>query len=93
MASIDFSHEVISKWAYIEADFQREYGVDLSKEFFSITYRRFKVLIKGLSKNSAFVMHLYNISRRPEEISRESNMAAYDEYSPEVEKRIEKVWG
>lgn len=37
----------------IEADMQREYALDLRVDLPSMTWRRFRVLIRGLSPNSA----------------------------------------
>lgn len=39
----------------IEADFQREYHIDLSKSLSDMSWRRFTILLQGLSKNSVFV--------------------------------------
>lgn len=40
---------------FIEADFLREYGIDLSERLDSMTWRQFNVLMRGLSRNSATV--------------------------------------
>jgi hypothetical protein len=40
----------------IEADFQREYGLDLGAVVETISWRRFCALVQGLSANSATVM-------------------------------------
>lgn len=37
----------------MEADFLREYRIDLSKEIGDITWRKFLILIRGLSPGSA----------------------------------------
>jgi hypothetical protein len=37
----------------VEADFMREYGIDLVAELPRITLRRFLVLVRGLGPNSA----------------------------------------
>lgn len=39
----------------MEADFQREYGLDLSAEFPGLMWRRFRVLVRGLSGDSVTV--------------------------------------
>jgi hypothetical protein len=39
----------------LEADFQREYGLDLSVEFPRLMWRRFRVLVRGLSGDSVLV--------------------------------------
>lgn len=38
-------------WRYIEADFQREYGIDLTVS--NMSWRKFCVLYNGLSQDSA----------------------------------------
>jgi len=48
--------DIIDNWAYIEADFQREYGIDLVKLLPEMSWRRFFVLLQGLSPNSVFVL-------------------------------------
>lgn len=39
----------------IEADFQREYQIDLTKEMNTLTWRRFLVLLGGLGMNSTLI--------------------------------------
>jgi len=44
---------VIAHWADIEADFTREYpGIDFPREVWSMPWRRFMVLLRGLSSTS-----------------------------------------
>lgn len=45
-------------WGALEADFQREYRIDLSKEIKTMSYRRFCVLKNNLSSNSVYVLKL-----------------------------------
>ena len=40
--------DLIAAWALVEADFMREYGIDLVAELPRITLRRFLVLVRGL---------------------------------------------
>ncbi len=40
----------------IEADFQREYGMDLVAELPKLSWRKFLVLLRGFSPNSVFVI-------------------------------------
>jgi len=42
----------------LEADFQREYGIDLTKEIKTMSYRRFCVLKNNLSGNSVYVLKI-----------------------------------
>lgn len=43
---------MLHHWASIEADFYREYRIDLVVEIKKISWRRFCVLLSGLSPNS-----------------------------------------
>lgn len=40
-------------WAYVEADLQREYGIDAA-QIGGMSWRRFSVLLRGLSPQSMF---------------------------------------
>jgi hypothetical protein len=46
---------LLENWAIIEADFQREYRLDLTQELPGMTWRRFMVLVNGLGPHSAWV--------------------------------------
>ena len=43
----------MASWALVEADFMREYGIDLVTDLPRLTLRRFMVLIRGLGPGSA----------------------------------------
>ena len=43
----------MESWALVEADFLREYGLDLVAELPRLTLRRFMVLVRGLGPASA----------------------------------------
>jgi len=43
----------MESWALVEADFMREYGIDLVTELRRLTLRRFMVLVRGLGPGSA----------------------------------------
>lgn len=43
----------MAAWALVEADFAREYGIDLVTELPRLTLRRFMVLVRGLGPASA----------------------------------------
>lgn len=47
---------MIEDWSLIEADFQREYGIDLVTDLKKMSWRKFLVLMKGLSKDSVFIV-------------------------------------
>ncbi|MCE5200847.1 bacteriophage Gp15 family protein [bacterium] len=47
----------------MESDFQREYGIDLETSLRSLTWRRFLVLMGGLSSNSRLVMAMAHESK------------------------------
>lgn len=61
---------------------QREYGLDLARDLERLTWRRFLVLVRGLSPNSATVARLTASrtvgAKRPERLSR----------SPEESERV-----
>lgn len=46
--------DVVKDWAILEADFAREYGIDLTKA--ALSWRRFLVLANGLSKDSVYTL-------------------------------------
>lgn len=48
--------DIIEDWALIEADFQREYGIDLVSEIGGMSWRRFSVLLSGLSRDAVFIV-------------------------------------
>ena len=59
----------------VEADFQREYGIDLSKEIDNMSWRRFVVLLQNLSTNSIYVMHIrYETKEAEDTMSDEQGM-------------------
>jgi hypothetical protein len=43
----------MESWALVEADFMREYGIDLVTALPRLTLRRFMVLVRGLGPQSA----------------------------------------
>jgi len=44
-------------WAYVEADFRRDYGISLSDDLPGMTWREFQVLLHGLSPWGAVATH------------------------------------
>lgn len=46
------AESVIEHWRLVEADFTREYGIELATAMESMTWRRFLVLLGGLSSRS-----------------------------------------
>src|SRR6185369_13689256 len=46
---------VVRDWVFVEADFLREYEIDLGRELEAMTWRRFLILLRGLSPQSATV--------------------------------------
>lgn len=47
----------MESWALVEADFMREYGIDLVTDLPRLTLRRFMVLVRGLGPASAVANH------------------------------------
>lgn len=46
--------DILKDWAILEADFTREYGIDLTTA--RISWRRFLILSNGLSPDSMWVL-------------------------------------
>lgn len=42
----------------LEADFQREYGINLEQELWHMSWRRFLVLLNNLSGDSVYILTL-----------------------------------
>jgi hypothetical protein len=53
----------------VEADFQREYGIDLMASLDSMSWRRFVVLLGGLSLESRTTTHFVNAANAPKVLS------------------------
>lgn len=51
---------IAENWGLIEADFQREYQINLIKEYETMSWRRFLVLLRGLGPNSVLAMSMIN---------------------------------
>ncbi len=49
-------------WAYIEADFQREYAIDLVHS--EMSWRKFRVLYSGLSAKSQVYLNYDRIAKK-----------------------------
>lgn len=47
--------DIVKDWAILEADFRREYNIDLVRDR-QLSWRSFLVLANGLSKESVWVM-------------------------------------
>lgn len=74
--------DILKEWALIEADFQREYRIDLCSQLHSLSWRKFLVLLNGLSVNStlSFVVHK---SKKPSVIKDPRK----------AERAVKQVWG
>lgn len=44
-------------WAYVEADFRRDYGIRLTDELLTMSWREFQSLLHGVSPWGAVAMH------------------------------------
>lgn len=56
----------MTHFGLIEADFQREYNIDLTKDFLS--WRRFITLVSSLSGESAFIYTLAEEKKKEKEV-------------------------
>lgn len=54
----DINEDILANWRLIEADFRREYRIDLVSEIRTISWRYFLALLSGLSADSRFMMKL-----------------------------------
>lgn len=50
----------MESWAFVEADFLREYSIDLAADLPGMSWRRFQVLLRALSSQSVTVTRLVN---------------------------------
>lgn len=55
--------DLLELWPLIEADFQREYGLDTARCLDRMSWRRFLVLLRGLSTESSFKKMLTSENR------------------------------
>lgn len=55
---------MLAMWAYIEADFRRDYGIRLCEELPRMSWREFQVLLDGLSPHGAVAFHYEAIAQR-----------------------------
>jgi hypothetical protein len=67
---------VITHFATIEADFQREYRIDLGVEVWWMPWRRFITLLRGLSARSGW----YQLARAKAKGPRKISGAQVDAY-------------
>lgn len=67
----------------IEADFQREYNIDLARQFYSLSWRRFLVLLGGLGLNSTLV-NVLSSKQSNENIITDPVVA---------ERAVKRIWG
>lgn len=74
---------MFNDWALIESSFQADYGMDLMEELPVLTWRKFCVLLGGLSRNSALVSTLMARRREKKRIITNPEKA---------ERAVDKVW-
>lgn len=65
---------MLAAWKYIESDFQRDYGIDLTEALPRMSWRRFQTLLNGLSPYGAFAAH-YSELLRQQRAEEEQNAA------------------
>ena len=54
---------MLTLWEYIEADFQRDYGIDLGFALETISWRRFQTLLHALSPKGAVACNIGRIAK------------------------------
>lgn len=59
--------DIVEQWSILEADFQRDYGIDLTEAVFEggLGWRRFQALMTGLSFDSVWRAWLREKPRPP----------------------------
>lgn len=67
--------DLLGNWALVEADFQREYGIDIGGAICAMSWRRFSVLLRGLGPNSSFVAQAQAAGPQPIEDPKEAEEA------------------
>jgi len=72
---------VLENWAIVEADFQREYQINLIRDIKTMNWRRFIVLLSCLSPNSLW--HQINCNDNSEQIIEDPKMA---------ERAVNNIW-
>lgn len=60
----------------IEADFQREYNIDLSESLSRISWRRFTTLLQGLSRNSVYIIVNQNMEKQYDNVMEDEEAMA-----------------
>ena len=60
----------------IEADFQREYNIDLSESLSRISWRRFATLLQGLSRNSVYIIVNQNMESQYDNVMEDEEAMA-----------------
>lgn len=57
-------------WEYVEADFRRDYGIDLTRELPDMSWRQFQTLLNGLNPYGSVASH-YDSALKEQESTRE----------------------
>jgi hypothetical protein len=71
---------MLESWAHIEADFKREYNIDLTQDIKKMSFRRFVNLLKCLSVNSNW----YALNNAKQDIIEDPLLA---------ERAVNRIWG
>lgn len=78
----DINNDILANWKLIEADFKREYGLDLVREVRTMSWRYFLSLLVGLSQKSRFMMILQEKQeKRKDVIDDDQAMALFNSLS------------
>ncbi|MBR6861173.1 MAG: hypothetical protein IKM73_07630 [Acidaminococcaceae bacterium] len=54
-------------WDAVEADFQRDYGIDLMEQLDGMSWRRFTALFRNLSAYGAVASRIEEIRKKPQD--------------------------
>ncbi len=58
---------MLALWTYVEADFQRDYGLDLSETLCEQSWRRFNALLEGLSPYGSVALNARRVGKEQRE--------------------------
>lgn len=76
---------MLSMWDAVEADFQRDYGIDLTRQLDSMSWRRFKVLVSNLNPYGAVASRVQMIHEHgSDEVDDEADKAAADAFFRDI---------
>lgn len=71
-------------WDAVEADFFRDYGIDLMEQLDKMTWRRFRVLLRNINPFGAVAMKMEEMRKEPDEDDPETDKAQADAFFSKI---------